>query len=170
MDSGEPCGGQAGPGCLPSVTHGVAEGRALAQSRRRYWARTPHKDSLRGHAGHAGQMLDSTQGDISLPSGHPPWHCMMLEGWPPTRPVKERLCVPPRHGRTHGRAKLAIYADAEQSAGQTDKSPVFSWRRGGPVASPHGRPGPPGPGAGAQVFVVPQPTGGPGQGHSETVP
>lgn len=50
---------------------GVAEGRALAQSRRRRWARTPHEDSLRGHTGHAGQMLDSTQGDISLPSGHP---------------------------------------------------------------------------------------------------
>lgn len=103
-DSGEPCGGQASPGRLPLVTHGAAEGRALAQSRRRPRAWTPHEESLCGHTGHAGQCSTPHKGTSACHLVTPlPWHYVLLERRPPTWPVKGRLCAPPRHGRAHGR-------------------------------------------------------------------
>lgn len=103
-DSGEPCGGQASPGRLPLVTHGAAEGRALAQSRRRPRAWTPHEESLCGHTGHAGQCSTPHKGTSACHLVTPlPWHYVLLERRPPTRPVKGQLCAPPRHGRAHGR-------------------------------------------------------------------
>lgn len=103
-DSGEPCGGQASLGRLPLVTHGAAEGRALAQSRRRPRAWTPHEESLCGHTGHAGQCSTPHKGTSACHLVTPlPWHYVLLERRPPTWPVKGRLCAPPRHGRAHGR-------------------------------------------------------------------
>lgn len=152
-----------GPWSLSSVTQRVAEGRPGPKGQRRccaghgYWR--PHRGSLHWHVATPARRpyVHTTGRRPAVQASPSPWHRVPLKGRPPAWLVKARLCFPPQHGWAHGRAKLAICADAEQSSPSTDKSPVFSQRRAETGGKPSSaRPHPPDPGAHWRVLVSPQ--------------
>lgn len=120
----DPRGGRGqGPGTKQKEAPGLDTARGVP-----VWAHGPCRP-----------VLNSTQGDIGLPSGHPPSLALRAAGETATHMARQGAIVCPASARPSPRqAKLAICADAEQSAGHTDKSPVFLWGRGGPATSPTG--------------------------------